>query len=48
MTAYALTGFAFFAGLIGAGYFACVLGARIYDAHERGMSRVHNDRRNTL
>ena len=47
MTAYAAIGVAFWAGLIGATYFACVLGARLHDAHQRGVRRIHNDRRTT-
>lgn len=42
--AYAATGIAFWAGLIGAGYFASVVGARIYDAHQRGLARVRANR----
>jgi hypothetical protein len=43
--AYAAVGVLFFAALGGAGYFAAVLGARAYDAHERGLARVRRGSR---
>lgn len=41
----ALLVIAFYAGLGGVTYFGFVLGARAVDAHQRGIDRVHSDRK---
>jgi hypothetical protein len=42
--AYAAVTAAFGAGLVGVTYFSSVLGSRIYDAHQRGLDRLHRAR----